>query len=383
MASGDTKTEAMLNVLGNGGSGDEFRGCCNTKTQQYILDAIDRINAIQPGGSSDFNDLENRPQLNSMAMTGNTNITDFVGTDGQTAGAQGLVPAPATTDADKFLKSDGTWATAGGGGGPTVVQTIGSSQTDVMSQKATSYMLFPNSNQPSRVRISTTLDTLGDSSVAIGWNAMAFGDCALALGPSAVSNVDRAIAIGYGSYGGYRSIAIGNNSNASQGNYSVALGAGAECTRNGEIYVGNSAYPTSGYDGTAYRVIGGVHDAVDNHDAVTLGQLNTLITNLNQALGTAIPLLGNANNANNNSGSAQTVTCPFCGSDTSAESTICENCGADMTQSPYDPGAGEEPGLEEPVDPGEEPVFPGDEPTEPTEPGEEPGPEEVEAPEEG
>lgn len=116
MASGDTKTEAMLNVLGNGGSGDEFRGCCNTKTQSYILDAIDRINAIQPGGTSDFNDLENRPQLNGTAMTGNTNITNFTGTDGTNAGAQGLVPAPAAADADKFLKSDGTWATAGGGG---------------------------------------------------------------------------------------------------------------------------------------------------------------------------------------------------------------------------------------------------------------------------
>lgn len=117
MASGDTKTEAMLNVLGNGGTGDEFRGCCNTKTQSYILDAIDRINALQPGGSSDFNDLENRPQLNGVAMTGNTNITDFTGTDGANAGTQGLVPAPTAADADKFLKSDGTWATAGGGGG--------------------------------------------------------------------------------------------------------------------------------------------------------------------------------------------------------------------------------------------------------------------------
>lgn len=115
MASGDTKTEAMLNVLGNGGSGDEFRGCCNTKTQSYILDAIDRINAIQPGGTSDFNDLENRPQLNGTAMTGNTNITNFTGTDGTNAGAQGLVPAPAAADADKFLKSDGTWADVGGG----------------------------------------------------------------------------------------------------------------------------------------------------------------------------------------------------------------------------------------------------------------------------
>lgn len=37
----------------------------------------------------------------------------FTGTDGVTAGTGGLVPAPATTDADKFLKSDGTWAAAG------------------------------------------------------------------------------------------------------------------------------------------------------------------------------------------------------------------------------------------------------------------------------
>ena len=50
MASGDTKTEALLNILGNGGTGDEYRGSGNTKTQNYILDAIDRINAIEPGG---------------------------------------------------------------------------------------------------------------------------------------------------------------------------------------------------------------------------------------------------------------------------------------------------------------------------------------------
>lgn len=52
MASGDTKTEALLNILGNGGSGDEYKGCCNTKTQQYILDAIDRINNLSPGGGA-------------------------------------------------------------------------------------------------------------------------------------------------------------------------------------------------------------------------------------------------------------------------------------------------------------------------------------------
>lgn len=91
MASGDTKTEAMLNVLGNGGSGDEFRGCCNTKTQQYILDAIDRINGI-------------------------SGATDMIGATASTAGTHGLAPAPAAGDQDKYLKGDGTWSTVSGGG---------------------------------------------------------------------------------------------------------------------------------------------------------------------------------------------------------------------------------------------------------------------------
>lgn len=88
MASGDTKTEALLNILGNGGDAAEYRGCCNTKTQSYILDAIDRINAI-------------------------SGVTDFIGTDGVSDGAHGLVPAPKTTDAGKFLNANGGWEQAG------------------------------------------------------------------------------------------------------------------------------------------------------------------------------------------------------------------------------------------------------------------------------
>ena len=42
-----------------------------------------------------------------------TTYSDFVGTDGTTAGTAGLVPAPVTSDAGKFLKADGTWDTAG------------------------------------------------------------------------------------------------------------------------------------------------------------------------------------------------------------------------------------------------------------------------------
>ena len=39
----------------------------------------------------------------------------FTGTDGTAAGAAGLVPAPATTDAGKYLKADGTWSAVSSG----------------------------------------------------------------------------------------------------------------------------------------------------------------------------------------------------------------------------------------------------------------------------
>lgn len=72
---------------------------------------------------------------NEISAT-DTTYSNFTGTDGVSAGTAGLVPGPTTSDTDKYLKSDGTWATVSGGGGPTVVQTTGTSTTDVMSQNA-------------------------------------------------------------------------------------------------------------------------------------------------------------------------------------------------------------------------------------------------------
>lgn len=54
-------------------------------------------------------------QINGTTISAtDTTYSDFVGTDGQTAGTAGLVPAPATTDEGEFLKADGTWATPPG-----------------------------------------------------------------------------------------------------------------------------------------------------------------------------------------------------------------------------------------------------------------------------
>lgn len=382
MANGDTKTEAMLNVLGNGGSGDEFRGCCNTKTQSYILDAIDRINALQPGGSSDFNDLSNRPQLNGTQMTGNTNITNFVGTDGTAAGAQGLVPAPAAADADKFLKSDGTWATAGGGSGPTVVQTTGQSTTDVMSQKAVTDTIFFG-NDPKKI-IITKFDnnqTPGQYSVALNGTiannatysfsacgGRAYSSHTFNAGLYAVSSGQHGVSIGMQAQAGDNCISIGQNANTQNRYGSIALGYGAVASSDGEVNIGSSINTSYGYNNSNYRLISGVYDGQNAHDAVTLGQLNALITEL-QALGLNVSLQGAAGNAGQNSGSSedpgtmepdpgtveQTVTCPFCGSLTPADSTVCQICGNDISGGTIpDPDPVEEPIA--PEEPTEEPV---------------------------
>ena len=65
-----------------------------------------------------------------------TTYEDFTGTDGTSAGTAGLVPAPTAQDADKFLKSDGTWAT-GGGGTAILYDETGQNTDGAMTQKAT------------------------------------------------------------------------------------------------------------------------------------------------------------------------------------------------------------------------------------------------------
>lgn len=68
---------------------------------------------ITQNGTSAGTFTANASSNTTIALT-DTTYSAFTGTDGTSAGAAGLVPAPATTDAGKFLKADGTWATAGG-----------------------------------------------------------------------------------------------------------------------------------------------------------------------------------------------------------------------------------------------------------------------------
>lgn len=181
---------------------------------------------------------------NTISAT-DTTYSNFVGTDGTAAGTAGLVPAPATTDAGKFLKADGTWDTAGGGGGPTVVQTTGTSTTDVMSQNATSSLVYA--------------DPAAMTKVQIGLSANAGAGNTVAIGTAASTPTATGVAIGYSAGCGHGD--------------SVALGSYAVTTRQGQISIKvNNA--NHGYDHSYYRLLSGVHDPVDNNDAATKGYVD-------------------------------------------------------------------------------------------------------------
>lgn len=207
-----------------------------------------------------------------------TTYSNFVGTDGSQAGTAGLVPAPATTDAGKFLKADGTWDTAGGGG-VTPVQTTGTSTTDVMSQDATTKMIFPDiTNNITAIGIGSQAPAR-QNSVGIGYMITMTGRGSVVIG---------AVAEGKGNY----DTAIGYSSKCSSGTYALASGAYSEAKSSGSIALGSYSQATSvgemnigstntgfGYNSSNYRKITGVYDGDSAHDAATFGQLQNAIIN--------------------------------------------------------------------------------------------------------
>lgn len=258
-----------------------------SRLEQYLEAIAENGGGGGGGGTTNFNQLTNRPKYNGAAMTGDTNIpqvktytagsnitingnneisaTDttysaFTGTDGSAAGTAGLVPAPATTDVDKFLKSDGTWDTAGGSS-VTVVQSTGTSQTDVMSQNAVTSMVYNDPSAKTQIKIGNGASSNSTRTIAVGDSATASKNMSMALGNSATANGERTVALGVAA-------TTGNNL------ASVALGAHSLATRSGEVNIGTGNY-SFGYNSTAYRVLGGVHDPVDSHDAATKGYCDT------------------------------------------------------------------------------------------------------------
>ena len=262
MASGDTKTEQMLNVLANGGDASQFSGCCNTKTQNYILGAIDRVQTVE----DEVEELKNNPDVVDIVDT----YADLQAYDTQHLTDNDIIRVlqdethSGNSTYYRFTKNPDTWTFIGeiSGGGVTPVQTTGTSTTDVMSQNATTEMVYsdPTTKQMVRIGDSATANTYRN--IAIGYYAQASKNYSIVIG--AQSTVS-----------GINSMALGPTCTATN-DYSVAIGYNSKTTRNGEVNIGGTA--GGGYSGTNYRVLGGVHDGQDIHDAATVAQGNTLAT---------------------------------------------------------------------------------------------------------
>lgn len=194
---------------------------------------------------------------NTISAT-DTTYSDFVGTDGTTAGIAGLVPAPATTDDGKFLKADGTWDDAGSG---ILYATIGANEDGAMTQKAATEMIWSNASTLKDIRIgrNNTVGSTGTTdSVFIGNNIKGSGKDGVVIGGCVVaggftlgaSNVHVGL-ISSTSSRGNASTSLGNTTETTS--YSVAIGNTAKATGSGSVVLGAQATATGSYGGAIGR----------------------------------------------------------------------------------------------------------------------------------
>lgn len=227
---------------------------------------------------------------NTISAT-DTTYSDFVGTDGTTAGTAGLVPAPATTDAGKVLGADGTWVT----GGPNVVQTTGTSTTDVMSQNAVTSMVFADPSTKNKVQIGNNANNSAqvngtaigaDTRITNGNNGgTAIGANAVATGAGAISIAGGWNSTTVGADGG---ISIGVNT-TTYGRGAISLGAFTPTNRTqGKIEVGTEAI-NYGYNNSNYRLLTGLYDPQNAHDAATKGYVDNLTISYAAINGSSAP----------------------------------------------------------------------------------------------
>lgn len=126
----DDATKKIILTL-QGGSTVEFSVADLVSGLQTELSATNKLDADYVDDSTSTNKFVTASDKTTWngkqnALTAGTNITisgstisatdttysAFTGADGTSAGTSGLVPAPAATDNTKFLRGDGTWATA-------------------------------------------------------------------------------------------------------------------------------------------------------------------------------------------------------------------------------------------------------------------------------
>lgn len=130
---------------------------------------------------------------------------------------------------------------------PDIVQSTGTSTTDVMSQNAVTSMVFADPSTKQKVQVGGNSYAIGTLSAALGYGA-------------------ETLATGIGS------IAIGHGAKA--GNGAIAIGRGTHNTTAGTVSFQDTNWGTSGYGGTGYRLLTGLYDPQSDHDAATKGYVD-------------------------------------------------------------------------------------------------------------
>ena len=149
--------------------------------------------------------------------------------------------------------------------GPTVVQTTGTSTTDVMSQNAVTSMVFADPSAKNRIQIGKASSASSTYSIAIGAQAISSHGSSIAIGGSIANNTYKTRATGDDA------IAIGIRANATADD-SVAIGRGARATVKGQFDIGQEE--GGGYNNSNYRLLTGLYDPQSAHDAATKGYVD-------------------------------------------------------------------------------------------------------------
>ena len=311
MASGDTKTNQYLDIAANGTRADlPTDTCCETRTQSLIRGVAERVIGVE----EEVERLENNPDVVDIVST----YQDLQNYDTSTLTDKDVIRV--LTDSTHNNNSTYyRWNAAtsqfdfvgeiSGGSSVNVVQTTGTSTTDVMSQKATTNMVYANPNQPTSPNRSVSLGgafaPLTLNNIGIGYRAnpggssnaqyniclgadstAQSGSYGIVIGNSAYIGKNYAISIGASCGGtevngvsiGYRSHAVGKNA--------VAIGSNSIANENGQFDISSSfqGSTTGGYNNTQYRLLTGLYDPQNAHDAATKGYVDGLVGNIEAAL---------------------------------------------------------------------------------------------------
>ena len=187
--------------------------------------------------------------------------------------------------------SNGTYtiSATGGGGGPSVVQTVGTSTTSVMSQNAVTGLIYYDPSTRGTISIGTTNGYEVTGGIQIGDGALAPEDYSIAIGYNARGSDGgypyRGIAIGANAYvWSEDGIAIGADTNVQAG-HSVAIGDKSYVGSTDTEYVVSVGRPSNVSNPFTRRVIN-VTDPINAQDAATKNYVDTAVGNIETILQT-------------------------------------------------------------------------------------------------